>query len=156
MARPGRSASSRFFRTLNYVALLPLAARVPAYARLVLALVRDERVSLTRKAVLGLGATYLLAPVDVVPDVIPVLGAVDDLVIGVLALEVFLEGVPHELLDEKLAELEIERSAFERDREQVRRLVPRLLRQVAIRIPAALQAVGEFAREGVLTRRPSY
>lgn len=153
MARPGRSASSRLFRTLNYLALLPLAARAPAYSRLVLALLRDDRVGTVRKSVLGMAATYVLLPIDLIPDTIPLLGAVDDLVIGVLALEIFLEGVPHELLDEKLAELDIERSAFERDRAQVRRLVPRPLRHLAVRVPDALHALGGLARQGGLDGR---
>ena len=147
MARPRRSSSSRLFRTLNYLALIPLAARAPAYVRLVLALLRDDRVGAARKGVLGLAAAYMLLPIDLVPDAIPLVGAIDDLVIGVLALEIFLEGVPHELLDEKLAELDIERSAFERDRAQVRRLAPRPLRQLAVRVPDAMRAIGSLARQ---------
>lgn len=146
--RGGRRSS--LLRTLNYLALLPLAVRVPAYGRLVFALLRDERVGIPRKAALGAAAVYVLAPIDLIPDAVPLLGAVDDLVVGVLGLELFLEGVPHELLDEKLAELEIDRSAFERDRDQVRRLVPRPLRQLAVRVPDALRAAGALARQSGL------
>jgi uncharacterized membrane protein YkvA (DUF1232 family) len=138
---------------LNYLALLPLAARAPSYGRLVLSLLRDDRVSVARKAALGLAVTYVLAPVDLVPDSVPLVGAVDDLVVGVLALEFFLQGVPHELLDEKLAELDIERSAFERDRDQVRRLVPRPLRQLAARIPDVLPAAATLFRRRVRGRQ---
>ncbi len=149
-SRPRRSS---LVRTLNYLAFLPLASRAPAYGRLVVALLRDDRVPLARKAILGLAAGYVASPLDLIPETIPVLGAIDDVVVLVLALEAFLDGLPSDVLDEALADLEIDREAFERDRAQVRRLIPGPVRRVAGRIPAAARAVGTVARRAGMDRR---
>lgn len=42
---------------------------------------RDSRVRLSAKLLAGLVATYALSPIDLVPDFIPVLGLLDDLLL---------------------------------------------------------------------------
>jgi uncharacterized membrane protein YkvA (DUF1232 family) len=56
--------------------------------------VRDPRVPLLAKALLGMAAVYVISPIDIIPDVLPVLGQVDDLAIISLALEGFLRICP--------------------------------------------------------------
>ena len=107
-------------RVLSLLAFLPVASRAPAYAQLILALLADGRMPASRKALLAGGLGYILVGRDLVPDDIPLLGGIDDLVIVVLAVDVFLEGVPTELLDEKLDALGIERAAFYDDRRYFR------------------------------------
>jgi uncharacterized membrane protein YkvA (DUF1232 family) len=131
------------------MAFMPLASRAPMYARLMLALLVDERTPGTRKALLAGAAGYLLIGRDLIPDDIPVLGGLDDLVIVVLAVDLFLEGIPEDLLDEKLAELEIDRAAFDQDIARIRRMTPGPVRKTIRRIPeligqagAALQSSG--------------
>jgi uncharacterized membrane protein YkvA (DUF1232 family) len=46
------------------------------------------------KGVLLLAALYIISPLDFIPDVIPVLGQLDDLGIAVAALEIFLRLCP--------------------------------------------------------------
>ena len=79
------------------------------YARLVTALVVDERMPAARKAVLAGAAGYLVLGRDLIPDNVPVIGGLDDLVVVVLAVDLFLDGVPEDLLREKLDELGIPR-----------------------------------------------
>lgn len=52
------------------------------------------------KAVLGLAITYFLSPIDLIPDFIPVLGQLDDLLIvpGLLALALKL--IPKDVVEE--------------------------------------------------------
>ncbi len=151
MATPSRRRG--FVRTLNYVAFLPLASRAPTYGRLLLALVRDDRVPASRKAVLGLAAAYLALPVDLIPEAVPVIGALDDLAVVILALDVFLETVPPQLLEEKLVELEIDRGQLERDLAQVRRFVPGPVRRTFARLPDALaSAASLLGRSGLDAR----
>lgn len=154
MARRGRS-KRRFglIRTLNLMAFLPLASRAPTYGRLMLALLADARVSPGRKAVLGLAGAYLVSPLDIIPEALPILGALDDLAVIVVALDIFLEGVPRQLLDEKLEELSIDPGELDRDLERVRRLVPRPIRRVAMRIPDALDGVASLVRRSGADRR---
>jgi uncharacterized membrane protein YkvA (DUF1232 family) len=59
-------------------------------ARLAARLMREPRVPLYAKAVLILAAFYLVSPLDFIPDVLPIVGQVDDLAIAVVALQFFL------------------------------------------------------------------
>ena len=134
-------------RLLSLVAFLPVASRAPVYAQLILALLADGRMPASRKAMLAGGLGYILIGRDLVPDDIPLLGGIDDLVIVVLAVDVFLEGVPAELLDEKLDELGIERAAFYEDMAQIRRLTPGPVRKAIRRLPSMLAAAGNAINE---------
>lgn len=141
-AKRGRSHGG-LRRSLGLLAFLPLASRAPAYSRLLFALVRDERTPAGRKALLAGALGYLVLGRDLVPDDIPILGGLDDLVVMVLAVDLFLDGVPTELLHEKLDELGIERAAFDQDIAQMRRLTPGPLRRAARRLPGAVDAAAE-------------
>lgn len=146
-----RSRESRgragFGRALKLLAFLPIASRVPIYARLVTALILDDRMPANRKALLAGAAGYLILGRDLIPDYVPVIGGVDDLVIVVLAVDLFLEGVPAELLEEKLDDLGIDRAAFDRDMAQVRRLTPGPIRRTIRRVPGLLDGAGEVIRQ---------
>ena len=137
-----RTAGGAIRRALGLLAFLPVASRVPAYARLVFALATDERTPASGKAILGAAAGYLLLGRDLVPDDTPIVGGLDDLVVVALAIDVFLDGVPDYVLHEKLDELGIDRQAFERDVAQIRRLTPGPVRRAVRRIPAAISAAG--------------
>ena len=129
---------------------MPLASRAPLYARLMLALLIDERTPAARKAMLAGAAGYLLVGRDLIPDDIPILGGLDDFVIVVLAVDLFLDGVPQELIDEKLVELDIDRVAFNEDIARIRRLTPGPVRKTIRRIPELLgQAGAAFHSSGV-------
>jgi uncharacterized membrane protein YkvA (DUF1232 family) len=137
-----RSAGGAVRRAVGLLAFLPVASRVPAYARLVWSLAVDERTPASRKALLGGAVGYLLLGRDLIPDDIPIVGGLDDLVVVALAIDMFLEGVPQELLDEKLDSLGIDKVAFERDVAQIRRLTPGPIRRTMRRVP---EAIGAFA-----------
>jgi uncharacterized membrane protein YkvA (DUF1232 family) len=130
-------------RALGLMAFLPLASRAPVYARLMYALVADERTPAARKALLAGAAGYLLLGRDIVPDRVPILGGLDDLVVVVLAVDLFIDGVPDELLAEKLHELGIDRPAFDDDMARIRRLTPGPVRKTIRRIPALIGQAGE-------------
>ena len=134
--------SSTLGRALGLMAFMPLASRAPLYARLMLALVMDERTPAARKALLAGAAGYLLVGRDLIPDDIPILGGLDDFVIVVLAVDLFLDGVPEELIDEKLVELDIDRVAFNEDIARIRRLTPGPVRKTIRRIPELLGQAG--------------
>ena len=139
--RRSRSAAA-LNRGIGLLAFMPLASRAPQYARLMLALVVDERTPAPRKALLAGAAGYLLLGRDIIPDEIPILGGLDDLVVLVLAVDLFLDGVPEDVLKEKLAELAIDRSAFDQDIARIRRLTPGALRKTIRRIPELLGQAG--------------
>jgi uncharacterized membrane protein YkvA (DUF1232 family) len=136
-----------FTRGLSLLAFLPIASRVPMYTRLITALVMDERMPANRKALLAGAAGYLVFGRDLIPDDVPIIGGLDDLVVVVLAVELFLDGVPQDLLDEKLEELGIDKSAFERDVAQVRRLTPGPVRRTIRRAAEIVGGAGEALKQ---------
>ena len=140
-------------RALGLLAFLPLASRAPSYTRLLWALVRDERTPGTRKALLAGALGYLVVGRDIVPDDVPLLGGLDDLVVLVLAVDLFLDGIPADLLHEHLDGLGIERQAFERDIAQVRRLMPGPVRRLVRRVPEAVGAAGRALESSGLAPR---
>ncbi len=105
----------------------------PCTARLLWALARDPRVPTTRKALLGFAGAYIIAPIDLIPERIPLIGALDDVAVMVLAIDVFLEGLPENLLKEKLDELGIPQAELDSDLRRVRRILPRPVRAVIAR-----------------------
>ncbi len=142
-ARETARGGSATRRLLRWLAFLPVASRAPGYSRLIWELVRDERTPVARKALLAGALGYLMVGRDIIPDDIPVLGSLDDLVVVVIAVDLFLEGVPADLLHEKLDLLGIDRASFERDMAQVRRLMPGPVRRLARRVPGAIGAAAK-------------
>jgi uncharacterized membrane protein YkvA (DUF1232 family) len=91
-----------------------LLFEVPRNGKLAYCLLRDDRVPSAPKAAL-LGAIGLIvSPVDL-PAWIPVLGELDMLALGVLAVKVFVEACPEELVKEHEAALADRTSAFDDD-----------------------------------------
>lgn len=59
---------------------------------------RDPRVPLAAKLVAGAVAAYALSPIDLIPDFIPVLGYLDDLLIVPAGIWLALRLIPAELI----------------------------------------------------------
>ncbi len=128
-------------------AFLPTASRSVVYVRLIWSLISDDRVPTSRKALLGGAMVYFALPFDIVPDDVPILGMLDDLVVVVLGVDLFFDGIPDGILDEKLTDLGVDRAAFERDLGQIRRLTPRPVRRLVRRIPPAVDVVADAVRK---------
>jgi uncharacterized membrane protein YkvA (DUF1232 family) len=129
---------------------MPLAGRAPLYARLLWSLIADERTPVTRKALLAGALGYVVLGRDIVPDWIPVLGQLDDLVVVALATDLFLDGLDDMLLAEKLAEAGIPRAAYDEDIARVRRLMPGPVRRIVRRIPDAVRFAADAAAKSGL------
>ena len=110
-------------------------------------LVRDERTPTGRKALLAGALGYLVLGRDLVPDDMPVIGGLDDLVVVILAVDMFLDGVPGDVLDEKLEALGIDRRAFDEDVARVRRFTPGPVRRAIRRMPDAIGTVAETLKQ---------
>ena len=142
-----RRRKGSILRALRWLAFVPVASRVPTYTRLIWALATDARVPASRKALLVAAAGYVLVGRDIIPDNIPVLGGVDDLAVVILAVELFLDSVPDDVLDEKILELEIDEDAFRRDMDQVRRITPAPVRKIIRRLPQTLDTAGRLVNQ---------
>ena len=83
---------------------------LPARAKLRLAwrLLRDRRMPALVKAVIPALVAYLLMPLDIIPDFIPVIGQLDDLLLIALTVGLVVRFTPVELLEEHIRRLEAE------------------------------------------------
>ena len=75
-----------------------LARFIPDCVVLMRRLLGDEQVPIRRKLVLFALLVYLLVPIDLVPDFLPVVGQLDDVIIAALALRYALRAGGPELL----------------------------------------------------------
>ncbi|MBI4242375.1 MAG: DUF1232 domain-containing protein [Candidatus Rokubacteria bacterium] len=71
---------------------------LPNLARLVFRLVKDARVPAATKLALLAAAAYLVSPVDLLPDFIPLVGFLDDMVLVAVVLDGILNHVDRALL----------------------------------------------------------
>ena len=67
---------------------------------------RDRRTPWTARLVAGAVAAYALSPIDLIPDFIPVIGYLDDLIIVPAGIWLCLRLVPSELIAELRKEAE--------------------------------------------------
>lgn len=79
---------------------------------------RDERVPITAKAIIGLVVAYALSPIDLIPDFIPIIGYLDDLILLPLGIWLAIRFIPQEvwcecqaLAAEQISELPLNRRA---------------------------------------------
>ena len=76
-------------RLKRYLSFPGLAHAAYANIRLAARLLREPRVPTLLKALPILGFAYVLSPIDLLPDVLPVIGQIDDLGLMLLAIEAF-------------------------------------------------------------------
>ena len=89
-----------FERARQDAAWKELLLFLPDVAKLLWRLAREPRVPWQAKAVAAAAVTYVVSPIDVIPDVIPVLGQFDDLVIVSKAIQYLFHHTGYDLLRE--------------------------------------------------------
>jgi len=67
-----------------------LALLVPNLVRMFGGLLRDPRVPLRAKVVVGIASLWLASPIDLIPDFVPIAGQLDDAIVAALALRFIL------------------------------------------------------------------
>ena len=87
-------------RRLVVTTMAGLVSGLPHFAKLVARLSRDPRVPVRAKRLAAALAIYAVVPLDLIPDLIPVVGLVDDLLAVVVALAVLVEAAPDEVTAE--------------------------------------------------------
>jgi uncharacterized membrane protein YkvA (DUF1232 family) len=60
----------------------------------------DKRTPFVAKLMIGLTVGYLLSPIDLIPDFIPVIGFLDDLIIVPLLISVSIKLIPKVVLED--------------------------------------------------------
>lgn len=87
---------------------------VPRHGKLTYCLMRDERVPAAPKAVLVAALGLIVSPIDL-PAWIPLVGELDMLALGILAVETFIEACPSDIRREHEALLKAKQSIWDRD-----------------------------------------
>jgi len=95
--------------------LVKLAAQLPTYIKLLWGLSKDQRVPPHAKGLLVAALAYLLSPIDLIPDFIPVLGQIDDVAVFLMVWKVFRTQCPPEVWEEHLQRIRLGESDFDRD-----------------------------------------
>ena len=75
-----------------------LIAFLPACVTLIRTLRRDPEVPRRAKLALGFAALWVLSPIDLIPEFLPVIGPLDDILVVALALRYAARRVPIEVL----------------------------------------------------------
>jgi len=92
--------------------------------RLIMELMRDRRVPAWKRVIPVVGFVYLISPVELLPEVgLFPFGLLDDLVVIVLCLTLFVSLVPREIVDDHLSWLDAADITID-DLHEARRLPP--------------------------------
>jgi uncharacterized membrane protein YkvA (DUF1232 family) len=77
-----------------------LVKGLPQVAKLAWRVVRDDRIPMWIRGGLVATAAYLVLPFDLIPDRIPVIGQMDDLLVVTIGVRTLLRRVPETILNE--------------------------------------------------------
>jgi uncharacterized membrane protein YkvA (DUF1232 family) len=90
----GAKFRGKYGKLIDYLLLLP------DFLALLIRLATDKRVPSTQKIMVGGIIMYVLSPIDVIPDFIPVIGMADDLLLVVYGLNTILNEVDRRIVEE--------------------------------------------------------
>jgi uncharacterized membrane protein YkvA (DUF1232 family) len=123
---------------------MQVLVEVPKHGKLAYCLLRDERVPRAPKAVLLAALLVIVSPIDL-PAWVPLVGELDMLALGILAVQTFIEACPEDVRREHQKALDAKESVFDRDvRDTVTAARSGLVRAVR-RVRSRFQS--RFARE---------
>jgi len=134
----------------RYLRLARLVIKLPTYARVVWGLMRDPRTPIGLKAILGAALAYVVLPVDLIPDAIPILGQADDLTVLLLVLDLFIQNAPAEVRAEHMARAKNGTADLDRDMEKLRGLLGDRYDQIRDALPELLERYGRLRESGAV------
>ncbi|MCY6484543.1 YkvA family protein [Clostridium aestuarii] len=83
------------YKNINEVFMI-----IPDITVLLYRLMKDDRVDKKTKILIGAAVGYLVIPLDIIPDFIPVLGKIDDVGIAFLVLDKIISNIPEDIIRE--------------------------------------------------------
>lgn len=132
------SSSSRYLRMAR------LVVKLPTYARMVWGLVRDPRTPIGLKGMLLAALAYVVMPVDLIPDVIPILGQADDLTVLLLVLDLFIQNSPADVRAEHSARARSGTADLDRDLARLRNLMGARFDRIRDDLPDLIDRYGRM------------
>lgn len=134
----------------RHARLARLIWKLPTYARVIWGMLRDPRTPVPLKGLLGAALLYLAVPIDLVPDVIPILGQADDLTVLMLVLDLFIANAPADVRAEHVARARNGTADLDRDLARLRSIMGRRYDQIHERLPELLEGYGGLRDPGAV------
>lgn len=140
------SSSSRYLRMGR------LVVKLPTYARMVWGILRDPRTPIGLKGMLAAALAYVVMPVDLIPDMIPILGQADDLTVLLLVLDLFIQNAPADVRAEHMARAKNGTADLDRDLAKLRGLMGDRYDRIRDGLPDLLDRYGRMRDPDELKR----
>lgn len=138
--------------TSRYLRMGRLVIKLPTYARVVWGILRDPRTPIGLKGILAAALAYVVFPVDLIPDAIPIIGQADDLTVLLLVLDLFIQNAPAEVRAEHMSRAKNGTADLDRDIERLRALMGGRFDQVRDSLPELLERYGRLRDPDELKR----
>jgi uncharacterized membrane protein YkvA (DUF1232 family) len=126
----------------RYLRMARLVVKLPTYARVVWGILRDPRTPIGLKGMLAAALAYVVFPIDLVPDAIPILGQADDLTVLLLVLDLFIQNAPPEVRAEHTTRAKNGTADLDRDLERLRGLMGDRFDRIRDNLPELLDQSG--------------
>ncbi len=134
----------------RYLRLAQLAWKLPTYARVIWGMLRDRRTPAYLKVLLGAALAYLVSPLDLIPDALPLIGQADDLTVLLLVLDLFLANAPREVREEHWERARTGTAQLDRDLAQLRGLLGVRYDRIRDTLPELLERYGDLREPAAL------
>ena len=130
--------------TSRYLRMGRMVIKLPTYARVVWGMVRDPRTPLGLKGLLLAALAYVVLPVDLIPDVIPIIGQADDLTVLLLVLDMFIQNAPPEVRAEHTTRAKNGTADLDKDLARLRLLMGDRFDTIRDNLPELLDRYGRI------------
>lgn len=130
--------------TSRYLRMGRMVIKLPTYARVVWGIVRDPRTPVGLKGLLMAALAYVVLPVDLIPDAIPILGQADDLTVLLLVLDLFVQNAPPEVRAEHTTRAKNGTADLDRDLEKLRHVMGDRFDTIRDNLPELLDRYGRI------------
>lgn len=128
----------------RYLRLARLVVRLPTYARMVWGILRDPRTPIGLKAIMAAALAYVVMPVDIIPDALPIIGQADDLTVLLLTLDLFIHNAPAEVRAEHALRARNGTADLDRDLARLRTLLGTRFDRISDELPELLERYGRL------------
>ena len=138
--------------TSRYLRMGRMVIKLPTYARVVWGIVRDPRTPVGLKGLLLAALAYVVMPVDLIPDAIPILGQADDLTVLLLVLDLFIQNAPPEVRAEHTTRAKNGTADLDQDLAKLRHLMGDRFDTIRDNLPELLDRYGRLRDPDELKR----
>src|SRR5205823_6966969 len=100
---------------------------------------------------LGAGLAYLVTPIDLIPDALPIIGQADDLTV-LLVLDLFIANAPEDVRREHMERARNGTAKLDRDLDRLREVLGDRYDRIRDNLPELLERYGDLRDPGNVRR----